>query len=442
MSFFSTKVWSKIPTDLLENKGMLRVEKYLAPELRAAPTLLYLAGSMKADEDGIFDIGDGEEFADLIKVKTSQDVFTTAQVLTRFRILAHVPDSTVYFFTEWEYSTRVQNCSLQNRFAKAKALWDQKLKESNFFESTGAQIAATPVKCLNTTQPIQTLSQNTIQGAENGVLQIRREEIRQDKTENRLNNNRQEEITHREREEGVGEEREEQPDGCESNFDSTPSGFEKSSEQNQTSSEHQEILDSIPSHEGWSIIPDSEVASEAESKVEEKKDANFVPAEIIKILGDFFRANNATYDAEKADRLNERIADELYRGCGKDSAKAVFYTQKYCDEFKKMHDAPAPDRWHNVPLLPLYMIKDAIWAQLTERVSRIYGVNGGEAEKISSAEAQQKEWEEHLKDLEDPGKTFDADYIRNGIDPKDPARHVKLMIKLSAAGGENGGDIF
>ena len=69
-------------------------------------------------------------------------------------------------------------------------------------------------------------------------------------------------------------------------------------------------------------------------------------------------------------------------------------------------------------------------------------VGKSSAKEAPSVEQQQKEWEEHLKDLEDPGKTFDADYIRNGIDPKDPARHVKLMIKLSAAGGENGGDIF
>ena len=40
MSFFNSKPWAKIPTDLLENKAMIRTEKELAPELRAAPVLL------------------------------------------------------------------------------------------------------------------------------------------------------------------------------------------------------------------------------------------------------------------------------------------------------------------------------------------------------------------------------------------------------------------
>ncbi len=74
MSFFNSKPWAKIPTDLLENKAMNRAEKMLEPELRCAPVLLYLAGATKADEDGIFDIGDGEEFASLIKVDSPENV--------------------------------------------------------------------------------------------------------------------------------------------------------------------------------------------------------------------------------------------------------------------------------------------------------------------------------------------------------------------------------
>ena len=70
MSFFNSKPWAKIPTDLLENKAMIQAEKELGEELCAAPVLLYLAGATKADEDGIFDIGDGTEFAALIKSRS------------------------------------------------------------------------------------------------------------------------------------------------------------------------------------------------------------------------------------------------------------------------------------------------------------------------------------------------------------------------------------
>ena len=81
MSFFNSKPWAKIPTDLLENKAMIRTEQELSSELRAAPVLLYLAGATKADEDGIFDIGDGEEFAALIKAKSPETVQLVASVI-------------------------------------------------------------------------------------------------------------------------------------------------------------------------------------------------------------------------------------------------------------------------------------------------------------------------------------------------------------------------
>ena len=120
MSFFNSKPWAKIPTDLLENKAMIRTEKELAPELRAAPVLLYLAGATKADEDGIFDIGDGEEFAALIKADKPETVFAVASAMVKFRIFAHVPDSTIYLFAEWEYTTRQNGKALENRFNIAR----------------------------------------------------------------------------------------------------------------------------------------------------------------------------------------------------------------------------------------------------------------------------------------------------------------------------------
>ncbi|MBR5400299.1 MAG: hypothetical protein IK102_00695, partial [Treponema sp.] len=106
MSFFNSKPWAKIPTDLLENKAMNRAEKMLAPELKSAPVLLYLAGATKADDDGIFDIGDGEEFASLIKVESPENVRQVAEAMVKLRIFAHVPESSIFLFVEWEYTTR------------------------------------------------------------------------------------------------------------------------------------------------------------------------------------------------------------------------------------------------------------------------------------------------------------------------------------------------
>ena len=160
MSFFNSKPWAKIPTDLLENKAMIQAEKELDEELRAAPVLLYLAGATKADEDGIFDIGDGREFAALIKSKSPEIVSQVISVMVKYRIFAHVPKSTIYLFAEWEYSTRQNGKALKTRFAIAGELWKKKLEEDTFFcpqltklDTFGKNIADTSAECLNTIQP-------------------------------------------------------------------------------------------------------------------------------------------------------------------------------------------------------------------------------------------------------------------------------------------------
>ena len=98
-----------------------------------------------------------------------------------------------------------------------------------------------------------------------------------------------------------------------------------------------------------------------------------------------------------------------------------------------MHDSPKGDRWHNIPLFPKYMIKDAVWAQLVSRVSRIYGTPN-EPKVLDSVKQAQKDYEEHVAELEGKGENgLNAEYIRAGIDPNDPMRAQKL-IRYKAGG--------
>ena len=209
MSFFNSKPWAKIPTDLLENKAMIRTEQELSSELRAAPVLLYLAGATKADEDGIFDIGDGEEFAALIKAKSPETVQLVASVMVKFRIFAHVPNSTIYLFAEWEYSTRQNGKSLKNRFNIAQEVWKKKQDESSFFapyknvDTQRRNLADTSAECLNTIQPRVNECFNTTQAPQTGNPQIRREQIRTDETRAEQIKPEGEKTTHT-RVEGVG----------------------------------------------------------------------------------------------------------------------------------------------------------------------------------------------------------------------------------------------
>ena len=298
MSFFNSKPWAKIPTDLLENKAMIQAEKELGEELRAAPVLLYLAGATKADEDGIFDIGDGREFAALIKSKSPETVSQVISVMVKYRIFAHVPKSTIYLFAEWEYSTRQNGKALKTRFAIAGELWKKKLEEDTFFcpqltkiDTLGKNVADTSAECSNTIQPRVNECFNTIQAGENAVPQIRREQIRTDETRAEQIKAEVEKTTHT-RVEGV--EGEIPPAACESITDSPAAGSESNSDSQKTETTEDKLME-IPD---WSIVPETESSDEtpsADDTDRETGDAISVPGngeknrgEVVEVLNKFF----------------------------------------------------------------------------------------------------------------------------------------------------------
>ena len=440
MSFFNSKPWAKIPTDLLENKAMIRTEKELAPELRAAPVLLYLAGATKADEDGIFDIGDGEEFAALIKADKPETVFSVASAMVKFRIFAHVPDSTIYLFAEWEYTTRQNGKALENRFNIARAQWEKKQKESSFFspyknvDSQRKNIECTSDKCLNTIQPRVNECFNTIRPAENANPQIRREQIRETREEQNISE--LEKTTHT-RVEGV--EGEIPPAACESFIDSSAAGSKMNQDFEQMETETKERIKAL----NVQILLDeenSDATDSADDMNKETQDASFVPevdkknmGELVETLQKFFTENNVGYNASKGLKTVKELAEELLHSADTPE-KAADLAKKMCFEFKKMHDAPEGDRWHNVPLFPAYMAKEAIWSQLLSRVSRIYGTVK-EPKPLDIMAQAEKDRQEVIAEREEFGDQFDAEYIRYGIDPKDPNKSAKLFqAKMKSKG--------
>ena len=443
MSFFNSKPWAKIPTDLLENKAMIQAEKELGEELRAAPVLLYLAGATKADDDGIFDIGDGREFAALIKSKSPETVSQVISVMVKYRIFAHVPKSTIYLFAEWEYSTRQNGKALKTRFAIAGEIWKKKLEEDTYFcpqltkvDTLTKNIADTAAECFNTIQPRVNECFNTIQPAENANPQIRRErEIRAEQNKSEL-----EKITHT-RVEGV--EGEIPPAVSEPIMDSPTAGSKINQDFEQMEAETKERISSM----NIQVLPETEYSDEtlkADDINTETEDASFVPENdvknmggLVEILQKFFADNNAGYNASKGLKTVEDIAKDLLHSA-ETPEKAADLAKKMCFEFKKMHDAPEGDRWHDVPLFPAYMAKEAIWAQLLTRVSRIYGTIS-EPKPLDVMAQAEKDRRETLAEREEFGDQFDAEYIRYGIAPSDPNRCAKLFqakMKCNNSGHE------
>lgn len=433
MSFFNSKPWAKIPTDLLENKLMLQAEKHLPKELNYAPVLFYLAGATKADDDGIFDIDDGTEFADLAKVNSPENIQKVASVMVQARIFAHVPNSSFYIFTEWEYATRQTSRTLSFRFQLAQKKAAQKAEEQSYFSVQSTKVDRvtkdnnyTENKNCNTIQESFDKCLNTIQGEKSAgdrIEEIREDEIRQEK-------NIQDEIkathTRIECEEGTAK----QSSGF---LDNPPDCFAKKDEQKTGEKTENESLLEVPKN--WRILPESENSETLQSENEkEKQDAIFEPKKTVKELEDFFKTNNVAYNELKGSRLVEQIAKDIAKHCQNDD-EAVIWAKRLCKEFKAMHDAPETDRWHNIPLMPAYMVKEAVWAQINTRVVRIYGTIK-QPKALDVHEQAQKDYQEHLKDLENPTESPDAEYIRLGISPDDPDRIQKMLIKKAMQGTE------
>ena len=70
------------------------------------------------------------------------------------------------------------------------------------------------------------------------------------------------------------------------------------------------------------------------------------------IMQKFFAENNVGYNASKGLKTVKELAEDLLHSA-ETPEKAADLAKKMCFEFKKMHDAPEGDRWHNVPLFPV-----------------------------------------------------------------------------------------
>lgn len=153
--------------------------------------------------------------------------------------------------------------------------------------------------------------------------------------------------------------------------------------------------------------------------------------EVAAILNKFFSDSNVSYNVTKGMKTVEAIASEIISGA-ETPEMACEMARKICFEFRKMHDEPEGGYWHNIPLFPVYMAKDAVWASLINRVSRIYGTAAAPG-VTDVVEQAKKNYEECMQERMETGDQINAEYIRHGISPDDPQRVHKLLVAKAKA---------
>lgn len=108
--------WRKMPIDILTNETMTYIESKMPEGYAFAPFMFYQAAMKKADDDGIFDIGDGIIFARLMRVDNTSIVFKIANLMAKMKVIYHVsPESNYCMLADWEYSRNSQPRTLQQR---------------------------------------------------------------------------------------------------------------------------------------------------------------------------------------------------------------------------------------------------------------------------------------------------------------------------------------
>lgn len=411
MGFYNSKPWCKIPSDLLDNKAMLAVVRQIPHELRYLPFMLYQGGASRATPDGIFDVEDGSEFAELCLVDNPEDVFLVLREMMAKKIIANIPGSSIYIFKEWDYSGKGDR-SLEQRVKIAIELWKEKQKTDTFFCGMSNNLDT----LKNDVEPGQKGVKNPIQHYTQGGSQIR--EIEKDKIEKfkestEIRTHTQEPL----RIDCVADEN--RPAAL-----ITPGRYGEDSDLTDT----KEFADS------QNLFSETDAAGNCNgTEVEEKENALSVPCpdektrgEVCNILSDFFKDNNPAYDVQKGLRLVNVIADRIFelriQADRKELAKSIC---KVFDEIRSSDDERFK-YWRDLPYLPQRMANQTVWSMLAYNVAQKY--NQPET-SVSSADQYQREYEHHQNELRAGANFLDDEYLKYGISPTDPNRVAKLLLK-------------
>lgn len=102
-----------------------------------------------------------------------------------------------------------------------------------------------------------------------------------------------------------------------------------------------------------------------------------------------------------------------------------------CTEFKKMCEGQREAYWKGTPLLPAYMIKPRIMAEVIQNAGKILSTAKNSEKFIQAAQKAQEECE---ADKELVGDAIREEYVKYNIDPDDPqASKLLLMAKSREA---------
>ena len=445
--------WRQYPIDLLNDDKMTYIESLMPEEYKYAPYMFYIAALKLADDNGIFDLGDGIIFARLMRVKSRALVFQIANYMRQQNILYRLSDDTTLMqIADWSYSDKKSRTAEERRRIVAEKIAQERAKKANYSqanfseegcagkhnavpqsESCAGKCNAIPQTTTETPAAPELAASAPQTAPEAETAAPRRDFLCPDddknaknvvtlQTDNTDNTIQRVQTTHTHTET--------QQAGAAGAFVSPAlpacqktqtAVAEKQNEQTQKPTEMQTPNDSTCDQQSDDLA--AMALQAARGKDEENADS-----ELFAYLEDFFVKNCYGFEKKKATASLNQLCEKI-KSVSDEINPPVEVAGVLCSEFKKMCDGQRSDYWKGQALLPAFMIKTRCWMELMQYAGKILASTSASNKFTQSWEQAAAEYEAEKSQI---SVAVREEYLKYKIDPDAPDANFQLIRAKSA----------
>ena len=443
--------WRQYPIDLLSDDKMACVEAMLPDNQKHIPYMIYIAALKLCDDNGVFDFDDGVVLARLTRVKDVKLVKDIVNMMRQRKILYRLFDgSSLCGLVDWTYSDKKPRTIDERRKLVAERIQKEQARAGvdKDFTLPGEQAApmqqqyTAPAAAASIAAPVQEaetapapqdfLCAKNDKNAENvvisemddknakNVVTLQDNTVQDNKTDNtdsidiHTNTHTIQQVP------SSGRLNSPTLETCE-NIDAVgATDIQTDNTENAYINTDEEAC----GDEAISNLAD-QALREARKDVEDTGQAG-----LVEYLNAFFVKNCYGFKKKQSANAINTLAGKVLE-LSDDVNPPGTVASVMCTEFKKMCEGQREAYWKGTPLLPAYMIKPRIMAEVIQNAGKILSTAKNSEKFIQAAQKAQEECE---ADKELVSDAIREEYVKYNIDPDDPqASKLLLMAKSREA---------
>lgn len=427
--------WRQYPIDLLSDDKMACVEAMLPDEQKHIPYMIYIAALKLCDDNGVFDLDDGVVMARLTRVKDVRVIFDVVNLMRQRKILFRLFDkSTLCGLVDWTYSDKKPRTIEERRRLVAERIQKEQARagvdkdftmpgEEPAAPQQPAPVAAAPRQEAETAPAPQdflcpkndkkpenvVISEMDDKKPEN-VVTLQNNTVQDNKTEQTNIQDIQTDTHTQQQVPSFGRVIGPTLETCE---DTDAVGVKKNTKnQNINTDGDASGADDI------STLAE-QALSETQGSDEEKDTSG-----LVAYLNDFFVKNCYGFKKNQSAGPIKKLVSEIMQLSDEVNPPETV-ASVLCSEFKKLCEGQREAYWKGTPLLPAYMIKPRILAEIIQNAGKILATAQNEKK---FAEAAKKAEEECKAEADIVSVAMREEYLKYNIDPDDPNAATKIIV--------------